>query len=194
LCWSLDFQVVLWYHNRNPNKSQIDIEELTRVEMEGRKKMLITHDYRKKYTPGFENSYIVRTCPQLGCRSSRRMIGDYFLTAKDMASDDPFPDTVAILSNVDRNETSDKHPLMYIPYRALIPAKMDSMLVACRAFSSDATVQEYFNLIPHCMALGQAAGTAAALCVKSGVDLRKLNIGALQDSLSKQGVSLPNRA
>jgi len=189
-----DQDSLVWFHNRYPNKSQIDIEELTRVEMEGRKKMLITHDYRKKYTPGFENSYIVLTCPQLGCRGSRRVIGDYLLTAKDMASDDPFPDTIAIFPNVDRNETSDKHPLMYIPYRALIPAKVDNMLVACRAFSSDATVQEYFNLIPHCMAFGQAAGTAAALSVESGVDLRKVNIAALQDSLSRQGVPLPNRA
>ena len=185
---------LLWFHNRYPNKSQIDVEELTRVEMEGRKKMLITFDYRKKYTPGFENSYIVLTCPQLGCRGSRRVIGDYILTAKDMASDDPFPDTIAVFPNVDKNETSDKHPLMYMPYRALIPAKVDNMLVACRAFSSDQTVQEYFNLIPHCMALGQAAGTAAALSVKSGVDLRKVNIETLQDSLSRQGVPLPNRS
>ena len=189
-----DQDSLLWFHNRYSNKSQIDIEELTRVEMEARKKMLITHDYRKKYTPGFENSFIVLTCPQLGCRGSRRMYGDYFLTVKDMAPNAPFPDTIAIFPNVDRNETSDKFPIVYIPYRALLPARVDNMLVACRAFSADATFQEYFNLIPHCMAFGQAAGTAAALSIKSGVDLRKVNIGALQDNLSKQGVPLPNRA
>jgi hypothetical protein len=83
---------------------------------------------------------------------------------------------------------------MYMPYRCLIPSKVDNLLVACRAFSSDTTVQEYFNLIPHCMALGQAAGTAAALSVKNGVDLRRVNIGALQNSLSKQGVPLPDMA
>jgi hypothetical protein len=83
---------------------------------------------------------------------------------------------------------------MYMPYRCLIPAKVDNMLVACRAFSSDQTIQEYFNLIPHCIALGQAAGTAAALSVKSGVDLRKVNCRALQESLSKQGVPLPDMA
>jgi hypothetical protein len=71
---------------------------------------------------------------------------------------------------------------------------MHKMLVARRAFSSDTTEQEYFNLIPHCMAFGQAAGTAAALSVKSAVDLRKVSIGALQDNLSKQRVPLPNRA
>jgi len=184
----------LGLHRNRWNLAQCSVEELTRVEMEGRKKMLITADYRKKNTPGFEHSFVVLTCPQLGCRGSRRVVGDYVLTAKDMASDVPFPDTIAIFPNVDKNETSDKHPLMYMPYRALIPAKVDNMLVACRAFSSDQTVQEYFNLIPHCMALGQAAGTAAALSVKSGADLRKVNIGALQDSLNKQGVPLPNRA
>ncbi len=187
-----DQDSLLWFHNRYPNKSQIDVEELTRVEMEARKKMLITFDYRKKDTPGFENSYIVLTCPQLGCRGSRRMYGDYFLTVKDMAPSAPFPDTIAIFPNVDRNETSDKYPIVYVPYRALIPARVENMLVACRAFSADATFQEYFNLIPHCMAFGQAAGTAAALAIKSGVDLRKVNIGALQDSLSKQGVPLPS--
>ena len=122
------------------------------------------------------------------------MYGDYFLTVRDMAPSAPFPDTIAIFPNVDRNETSDKYPIVYIPYRALIPAKVDNLLVACRAFSADATFQEYFNLIPHCMAFGQAAGTAAALSVKSGVDIRKVNIRALQDSLSKQGVPLPDRA
>ncbi len=116
------------------------------------------------------------------------------LTAKDMASDKPFDDTIAIFPNVDANETSDRHPLMYMPYRCLIPSKVDNMLVACRAFSSDLTVQEYFNLIPHCMALGQAAGTAAALAVKNNLDLRKVNYRALQDSLRKQGVPLPNGA
>ena len=189
-----DQDSLVWFHNRYPNSSQIDVEELTRVEMEGRKKMLITHDYRKKNTPGFENSYIVLTCPQLGTRGSRRVIGDYVLTAKDMQSDDPFDDTVAVFPNVDRNEASDKHPLMYIPYRCLIPSKVDNLLVACRAFSSDTTVQEYFNLIPHCLALGQAAGTAAALSVKNGVDLRKVNYRALQQSLIKQGVPLPDGA
>ena len=64
-------------------------------------------------------------------------------------------------------------------------------VVACRAFASEAIVNEYFNLIPHCIAFGQAAGTAAAQAISSGVDLRKINIKALQASLKKQGVILP---
>jgi hypothetical protein len=105
---------LLWFHNRCSNKSQIDIEELTHLEMEARNRMLITHDYRKRYTPGFENSLIVLTCPQLGCRGRRRMRGDYLQTLKDMAPNAPFPDTIAIFPNVDRNETSDKFPIVFI--------------------------------------------------------------------------------
>lgn len=90
-----------------------------------------------------------------------------------------------------RDEASIKHPLTYTPYRSLIPRKVDNLLVACHAFSSDLRVQEYFNLIPHCIAFGQAAGTAAALAIKNGTDIREVDYRALQDSLIKQGVPLP---
>ena len=68
---------------------------------------------------------------------------------------------------------------------------LDNMLVACRAFASEAIVNEYFNLIPHCIAFGQAAGTAAAQSISSGLDLRKIDIRTLQANLIKQGVILP---
>jgi len=182
---------LMWFHNRFPNSSQIDVEELSRVEIEGRKKMIITHDYRKKHTPGFENSFIVLSCPQLGTRASRRVIGDYMMTEKDFDTNEPFEDTIAIFPDLDRGEKSVEHPLTYVPYRSLIPKGVDNMLVACRAFSSDLVVQEYFNLIPHCIAFGQAAGTAAAMAIMEGTDVRKVNIKALQESLSKQNVPLP---
>jgi hypothetical protein len=182
---------VVWIHNRFPNSSQIDVEELTRVEFEGRKRMMITYDFFKKNIPGFEHSFIVLSAPQLGTRSSRRVIGDYVLTEKDLQSNEVFKDTIAVFPDLDRGEASIRHPLMFIPYRSLLPRNIDNLLVACRAFSSDAAVQEYFNLIPHCIAFGQAAGTAAALSIKDGVNLREVDYRALQDSLIKQGVPLP---
>ena len=98
----------------------------------------------------------------------------------------PFKDTIAVFPNMD-----EKNPLMYMPYRCLIPRNVNNMLVACRAFSSDAVTNDSFNLIHHCVCLGQAAGTAAAQSISSGVDLRKIDIKALQASLKKQGVVLP---
>ncbi len=182
---------VVWIHTRYPNSSQTDVEELTRVEFLGREKMMTTYDYRKKNTPGFENSFIVLSSPQLGTRASRRVIGDYYLTEKDLETNEPFEDTIAIFPDVDRGESSIRYPLTYIPYRALIPRKVENLLVACRAFSSDPVVQEFFNLIPHCIAFGQAAGTAAALAIKEGVGLRAMNHVTLQENLAAQGVPLP---
>jgi hypothetical protein len=183
---------IVWFHNRHPNTSQIDVEELTRIEFEGRKKMLITHDYRKKHTPGFEKSFIVLTAPQLGIRSSRRMIGEYKLTEYDLKSNEIYKDTIAVFPDLDRGKESMEHPLMYIPFRSLLPPKTENLLVACRAFSSDALVQEFFNLIPHCIAFGEAAGTAAALAVKDRIRVRDVNFDTLRDRLIKQGVILPD--
>jgi hypothetical protein len=183
---------IVWCHNRLPNKSQVDVEELTRAEFEGRKKMMITYDFWKKNLPGFEKSFIVLSCPQLGTRSSRRMIGKYKLTQKDLADNQPFEDTIAIFPDLDRGQESLDHPLMYIPYRSLLPKNVDNLLVACRAFSSDEHVQEWFNLIPHCIAFGEAAGTASALALQAGVSPKKVDIKALQKQLAKQGVPLPD--
>jgi hypothetical protein len=181
----------VWFHNRFANTSQIDVEELTRVEFEGRKKMIRTFDFFKEHMPGFEHSFIVLSSPQLGTRGSRRVIGEYMLTEADLNSDHVFEDTIAIFPDVDRGELSLQHPNQYIPYRCMVPRKVDNMLVACRAFSSDVIAQEFFNLIPHCIALGQAAGTAAALTIKAGVGVREVDYAALQDSLAHQGVPLP---
>jgi len=64
--------------------------------------------------------------------------------------------------------------------------------VACRAFSSDVHVQDYFNLIPHCIAFGEAAGTASALALSAGVGVKDVDIKALQKQLARQGVPLPD--
>jgi hypothetical protein len=68
---------------------------------------------------------------------------------------------------------------------------VENLLVGCRAFSSDDVTNNIFNLIPHCIAFGEAAGTAAALAVKNSVKVRNVNIGLLQQQLIKQGMILP---
>ena len=92
-----DQDSVVWFHNRYPNSSQTDVEELTRVEFEGRKKMMITYEFYKKHVPGFENCFIVLSAPQLGTRSSRRVVGEYMLTEKDLESNEVFEDTTIAL-------------------------------------------------------------------------------------------------
>ncbi len=176
-----DQDSVVWYHPRYACTDQTDVEELTRVEFEGRKKMMATYEMYKKYYPGFENCYLALSAPQLGTRGARRVIGEYLVTKEDMESGKVFEDAIAVFP-----------PNMYMPYRCLVPRDVDGLMVACRAFSSDEIINNRYNLIPHCIALGEAAGTAAAMAAKAGVEPRKVNVPALQEQLLKQGVPLPN--
>jgi hypothetical protein len=183
---------VVWKHPRYVSSSQIDVEELTRVEFEGRKKMLMSFDYFKENFPGFEKSFIALSAPQLGTRSSRRVHSEVILTETHANADTIWKDTIAIFPDVDRGEESMQHPSLHIPYRTLVPRGVENFLVACRAFGSDQVIQNFFNLIPHCIAFGEAAGTAAALCVKEGKKVRDVNIEELRDRLTKQDVPLPD--
>jgi hypothetical protein len=72
-----------------------------------------------------------------------------------------------------------------------LPKGVENMLVACRAFSSDQEVNNFFNLIPHCVALGEAAGAAAALSINQGVSVRKVDVPSLRKQLIAQSVPLP---
>jgi len=73
-----------------------------------------------------------------------------------------------------------------------VPVKVDGLLVAGRSFSSDMAANNTVNLIPHCIAMGQAAGTAAALALKNGTSVRQVNHEELLNSLTRQGVPLPS--
>jgi hypothetical protein len=185
----------VWYHCMQPQPEPtdaMDVEQLTKIDIRARKRALITYEYMKKYMPGFEKIFIMLTAPQLGTQGGRRIIGEYTLTENDLETDEVFEDTVAVLANNDYGEISSKHPTLCVPYRCLVPKKMDGLLVACRAFSSSDTINETFNIIPHCIAYGQAAGTAAALAVKSGIQPRKVDYKVLTDTLRSQGVNIPD--
>jgi hypothetical protein len=186
---------VLWFHSMEikPEAADaMDVEELTRVDVKGRKKAIITYEFLRKNMPGCERCFLMQAGPQLGTQGGRRVIGEYILTPKDMESDEIFEDTIAVLANNDNGAISAKHPSICIPYRCLVPVKIDGLLVACRAFSSKASVNQWFNIIPPCICYGQAAGTAAALAVKAGIPPRHVDYNELQANLRRQGVGLPN--
>jgi hypothetical protein len=181
------------FDQRYTVSSQTDIDELARIEIIGRKNILRTYGFYRRYVPGFEHCYLALSAPQLGTRGARRVHGEYMLTAKDMDSPEVFEDTIAVFPDLDRGEASLKHPHMYIPYRCLVPKTVENLLVGCRAFSSDDITNNYFNLIPHCIAFGEAAGTAASIAVKNGIRVKEIGYDALQKQLNKQGVILPEK-
>ena len=187
-------QNVVWYHSfqiQPQSSDPKDVEELTRVDIRARKRALITYEFMKKHVPGFEDSFIMQTNPQLGTQGGRRVTGEYTMSDEDMVSDEVFEDTIVVLANNDNGEISARHPALCVPYRCLVPKDIDGLLVACRAFSSTDSFNQWFNIIPPCLSYGQAAGTAAALAVDAGVQPRKVDYGKLHDGLVKQGVNLP---
>ncbi len=181
---------VMWINNWIPGLDCTKVEDLTKLEVEMRKIMRKGHEFLKKNFPTFENSFILDTASQTGTRGSRRLVGEYVITKEDFQTSKKFDDTIAVFPRLGGPGTIDIRRV-YIPFRALVPGKVDGLLVAGRSFSSDAVANNMANLIPHCVAMGQAAGTAAALAVAAGIPVRKVDPNALQNNLLKQGVVLP---
>jgi ribulose 1,5-bisphosphate synthetase/thiazole synthase len=184
---------VFWVNSFIPGKSCINVGDLTWVNVSVRKAMIPVYSYYKRNMPGFEDSYIYDSASQTGTRGSRRLVGEYVLTGEDARSGRKFEDTVlmfpqgVLLSWPAGNQAKN----VGMPYRCLVPIKLDGLLAAGRCFSSDQAANTMFNVIPHCIQMGQAAGTAAALAVKNRVLPRNIDVKALQRRLIAQGVELP---
>ena len=186
---------VFWVNNFIRGKSCLKVEDLNWVETNVRRIMIPFLSYYQKTVPGFENSYLYDSASQLGTRGSRRLIGAHVLTGEEAKAGTKFDDTVLIFPHgVPLAWPADLPPSnVELPYRSLLPAKLEGLLAAGRCFSSDQAANSMFNVISHCIQIGQAAGTAAALAVKSKVLPRKIDVKALQKRLTSQGVKLTEK-
>jgi hypothetical protein len=181
---------VMWVNNWIPGLDCTNVEDLTKLEVEMRKIMRRGYDFLKKNVPTFENCFILDTASQTGTRGSRRLVGEYIVTSEDFQSGKKYDDTIAVFPRLGTPAGEEvKH--VYMPYRALLPVRTEGLLVAGRSFSSDMKANNMSNLIPHCIAMGQAAGTAAAMALDQGISPRKLEYKILQRKLAEQGVPLP---
>ncbi|MDI6783229.1 MAG: FAD-dependent oxidoreductase [bacterium] len=173
-----------------------EVTDLTYAQQEGRKKIRRLLEFMRKYFPGFENAYIVFTAPMVGVRESRRIKGEYILTIEDILSARKFPDPVARnnypvdIHNPKGTGTkfySQLKPGEYheIPYRCLVPLKIANLLVAGRCISATFEAQSSIRIQSNCYAFGEAAGAAAALCVKKKVTPRNLAFKYLNRYLPK---------
>lgn len=176
----------VWVNNWVPGKICIDVDDITWTEVKVREAMLKVLVILRLKMPGFEKSFILDTASQLGTRASRRLIGEHVVTEKDVRSGIIFEDTIAMIPPF-----KEKTPTKAIPYRSLVPRKIENLLVAGRCFASDPFANDLLNLIPFCVAMGEAAGTAAAIALKEGIQPRKVNIKVVQKRLIEQGVWLP---
>ena len=181
-------------------KSAVDAFDLTEAEILGRKQVQETFHFLKKYIPGFENCKLAYSGPNIGVRESRKINGVYKLTVDDLTGNVMFPDAVAMggypidVHSPDGNNTIHKFlkpgSWYSIPYRSLITNEIDNLIVAGRCISATQEACSSTRLTPIVMALGQAAGTAAAQSVRTGEKANALNTDVLREQLKKDGAFL----
>jgi len=136
--------------------------------------------FLRKGVRGFEASRIEYTATQVGIRETRRILGAISPSLNEVKNN-KFHDTVA-------KPYADTE--MRVPYRSLVPQRLENLLVAGRCISAQQDAMVPLRLIPVCLVTGQAAGTAAALAVKDNVAPRQLDVPLLQRTLINQGMNL----
>jgi len=177
----------------------------------GREMALAYRDALAEYHPrAFANAFLSSTGSLMGVRESRRIVGDYVLTLDDYLSRRSFDDEICRNSYfIDIHWAQDevaRNPEAYgarkdrilrysageshgIPYRSLIPADLGNVLVAGRSISCEQVVQGSVRVMPCCLAMGEAAGLAAALgATQANPAVRSVDTALLRSRLMAQGV------
>ncbi|MFQ5791068.1 MAG: FAD-dependent oxidoreductase, partial [Acidobacteriota bacterium] len=151
------------------------VEDLTRAQVEGRRRINKLIGFVRTNLPGFEKCHLVDVAPQTGVRQTRLLRGEYVVTKEDIANRVHFPDAVA------------RGRDYYTPYRALLPRGVEQLLVAGRHYSATPVAQRSSREIPPCMAMGEAAGIAATLALDAGVLVRNVDVSRVQKKLRELG-------
>jgi hypothetical protein len=175
---------------RIPGFSGADSAQLSQAEVEGRKQARAATQFMQKYLPGFEKAGLIDTGPQIGVRETRRIVGRYVLSGEDVLSCRKFEDQIAEACYcIDIHSTGSTGDVIRylprgewygIPYRCLLPASVDNLLVPGRALSATHEAASSARVMPICMTTGEAAGMGAAIAVEkritaANVDPREIN-------------------
>ncbi|HEV2027893.1 MAG TPA: FAD-dependent oxidoreductase [Candidatus Dormibacteraeota bacterium] len=191
--------VVTVHMTRVQNVDATDPRQLTKAELEGRRQVQEYLRFLRDLVPGFERSVLVATSPGIGVRESRRVVGDYRLTREDVLDARRFADEIALcgapiedhIAGTDTKWTYVPHSGVYgIPYRCLLPGAFEGLLVAGRCFSATHDAHASARSMATCMAMGQAAGTSAALAVATGKTPRSVAVDVLRQCLAEDGALL----
>lgn len=175
--------------------------DVSRAMIEGRRQAEVTLQVMRRYIPGCEKAFMIDTASMLGVRETRRIVGVAVLELEDVLALKRFPDAVARGSfkiDIHTPGAAGQADGRYlpagsfydIPYGTLIPRDIRGLLVAGRCFSADHGALGSARVMFQCMALGEAAGTAAGIAVSQQIDPAELDPAALRKTLIQNGVEL----
>jgi len=172
---------------------------LTQAEIAGRRQALEYSRFLVDRVPGYEGASLAVLSTQIGVRETRRVYGDARLTRDDVLGARRFPDEIGLCGAPieDHHEGADTAwaylpdgEVVGIPYRTLLVRDAANVLVAGRCFSATHDAHASVRSMAQCMAMGQAAGTAAALSTARSIDPRDLSSDDLRDRLRRDGAIL----
>ncbi len=179
--------------HRNP----VNAWDLTQADIEAREQEVELWEFLRKFVPGCADCRILSSAIQTGVRESRMIDGEHILSAEELIACTRFDDRIAAgnydidIHNPDGAGTSHHFfpdgEYYTIPYRSLLPKDAENLLVAGRCISTTHEAQASIRIMPIVCTLGEAAGTAAALAVKSGRAAGKVDVSALQKTLTDAG-------
>ena len=158
----------------------LDPREKTRAEIVTRNEAFLLARYLSRNIPGFENARLEQMSTEVGIRATRNLDGLYTPSKEEVIRGD-FPDTV-VRPYLNKS--------LALPYRSLLPQRISNLLVAGRCISANDAIMGRLRLIPVCSATGEAAGVAASIAVKQGLDAPAVDVDELQSKLNDQGVQL----
>ena len=172
-----------------------DWNDLGFAETEGRRQSQEYFRFLKDCVPGFENSYLLETAPQVGIRETRRIIGEHILSEDDILSCRDFEDSIGCngwpleqhLKGSAKWTFLGGRGYHQIPFGTTLPKGVDNLLVAGRCASTTPEGQASLRVSGPCFAMGQAVGTAAELARRSGVTPKEIDVKALQHRLVSDG-------
>jgi hypothetical protein len=171
-----------------------DVWDLTRAEMDGRQKAVWAFEALRKHAPGFGDSRLRSFNSSLGTRESRKIVGTYTLTERDVKNEARFDDCIGIFPEfLDAYgevimPTTGRY--FQVPYGVVLPQKVENLLVAGRCVSADRVAFAATRQMMCCTVTGQGAGVAAAVAVKDAASCRHVNISKVQTALRRQGVRI----
>ncbi len=174
--------------------------DLTAAEMEARRQVQQMVNFLTEKVPGFADAYLSTTGTQIGVRESRRILGEYTLTAEDVLGASKFADGIArgcydidihnpsgtgtVIKSLPAGESYD------IPYRCLCPRGFDNLLVAGRPISATHQAHSSLRVMPIAAAVGEAAGTAAAMCIAQEQSVTAVDVAKLRERLRRRGANI----
>lgn len=177
-----------------------DARSLTEGEIESRAQIDDIVTYLTHYVAGFENAYFTKTAPFLGIRETRRIRGQYVMTQEDVLACRHFDDAIAVASYpIDIHRPGDQDCTLIwcgdcydIPYRSLVPQKVQNLLVAGRSISATHEAMGAIRVMATCMAMGEAAGRAARISVRGNRTPAEIDLDDLRRQNLERGVYLRN--